>query len=131
MLPLSAARKSSLLHAVQQHLARGDLAQARATLDQLIRAEPQRADLAFQMSRICFELGDRAATLDHLRRALQLSPDDARLQQSAAERFRHLGCAEEALALFDRRIAADPRAIKPQADKAQHLAGLLFTFLWS
>ncbi|MEB3417115.1 sulfotransferase [Salipiger marinus] len=121
MLPLSAARKSSLLHAVQQHLARGDLAQARATLDQLIRAEPQRADLAFQMSRICFELGDRAATLDHLRRALQLSPDDVRLQQSAAERFRHLGCAEEALALYDRRIAADPRAIKPQADKAHYL----------
>ncbi|WP_353473304.1 sulfotransferase [Salipiger sp. H15] len=121
MLPLSAARKASLLDKVRPALAQGRLGEARAALEEVLPSEPGRGDLAFQLSQICFEQGDRDACLRYLDRAVALAPTQPQVTAMAAERYRALGRPEDALAALDRQIAADPKAIKPRADKAHYL----------
>lgn len=121
MLPLSATMKTRLFQQATGLMARGRFAQAKAALTQLAQADPNRADIPFQLSRIAFEEGDRSACLSHLRKAVALAPTQPKLTQHAAERFRHFGCAEEALAAYDRLIAAGGKAVKPRADKAHYL----------
>ncbi|MBE9636144.1 tetratricopeptide repeat-containing sulfotransferase family protein [Salipiger mangrovisoli] len=121
MLPLSAARKASLLDKVRPALAQGRLGEARAALEQVLPSEPDRGDLAFQLSQICFEQGDREACLRYLDRAVALAPGQPQVTATAIERYRALDRPEQALAAYDRQIAADPKAIKPRADKAHYL----------
>ncbi|MCA0995180.1 tetratricopeptide repeat-containing sulfotransferase family protein [Alloyangia pacifica] len=121
MLPLSAARTASLLNSVRPALAKGKLGEARAALEQVLAMEPRRGDLAFQLAQICYQQGDRDACLTHLDRAVELAPDQPQVTALAVARYRALGRPEQALAAYDRQIAADPKAIKPRADKAHYL----------
>ncbi|WP_226624230.1 tetratricopeptide repeat-containing sulfotransferase family protein [Alloyangia pacifica] len=121
MLPLSAARKASLLEKVRPALAKGRLGEARAVLEQVLPSEPTRGDLAFQLAQICYEQGDREACLRYLDRAVALAPGQPQVTATAIERYRALDRPEDALAALDRQIAAEPKAIKPRADKAHYL----------
>ncbi|WP_417719511.1 tetratricopeptide repeat-containing sulfotransferase family protein [Salipiger sp.] len=121
MLPLSDQQKSTLAHQVRTSLARGDWTTARSGLEQLFRSEPKRADLAFQLSRVAFEAGDRAACLSWMDKAVALAPSNGKLTLAAAERFRQLGADEAALRAYDLAIASDRKALKPRADKAHYL----------
>lgn len=72
MLPLSDQQKSTLANQVRTSLAHGDWTTARSGLEQLFRSEPKRADFAFQLSRVAFEAGDRAACLSWMDKAVAL-----------------------------------------------------------
>ncbi|MGR3376587.1 tetratricopeptide repeat-containing sulfotransferase family protein [Salipiger abyssi] len=121
MLPLSAAMKTRLFQQATGLMAKGQFAQAKAALTQLAQADPARPEIPFHLSRIAFEEGDRDACLAQLRKAVALAPGNLKLTQHAAERFRYFGCAEEALAAYDRLIAAGGQAVKARADKAHYL----------
>ncbi|MCA0940467.1 sulfotransferase [Salipiger pacificus] len=121
MLPLSAARKASLMDKVRPALSKGRLGEARAALEQVLPSEPNRADLAFQLSQICYEQGDREACLRYLDRAVELAPNQPQVTATAIARYRALDRPDAALAALERQIAAEPKAIKPRADKAHYL----------
>ncbi|WP_417743086.1 sulfotransferase [Salipiger sp.] len=124
MLPLSADTKARLMKQAASDMAQGRLAEARNALQQLALAEPKRADVPYQLSRIAFELGDRETCLAELRKAVALAPDNPQLTRQAAERFRHLGATDEALAAYDRLIAAPGNSLGARADKAHYLQHL-------
>ena len=121
MLPLSPAMKTRLVQQAKAEMSRGRLPQARAALTQLAQADPANPEHPFQLSRIAFEEGDREACVSHLRRAVALAPNHAQLTQHAADRFRHFGLSDDALAAYDRLIAAGGNTLKPEADKAHYL----------
>lgn len=121
MLPLSPAMKTRLAQQAKAEMSRGRLPQARAALTQLAQADPANPEHPFQLSRIAFEEGDRDACISHLRRAVALAPNHAQLTQHAADRFRHFGLSDDALAAYDRLIAAGGNTLKPEADKAHYL----------
>ncbi|MCR8549379.1 sulfotransferase [Salipiger sp. P9] len=121
MLPLSAATKARLFQQATAHMAQGRFAQAKAALTQLAAADPTRPEFVFHLSRIAFEEGDREACLANLRKAVALAPSHPKVTQHAAERFRYFGCAEEALAAYDRLIAEGSQVLKARADKAHYL----------
>ncbi|MBY6003360.1 sulfotransferase [Salipiger bermudensis] len=124
MLPLSADTKTRLMKQAASDMAQGRLSKARSALQQLALAEPKRADIPYQLSRIAFEEGDRETCLAQLRKAVKLAPGNLQLTQHAAERFRHLGASDEALAAYDRLIAAPGSTLGAQADKAHYLQHL-------
>ncbi|MCA1286571.1 sulfotransferase family protein [Salipiger bermudensis] len=124
MLPLSADTKARLMKQAASDMAQGRLAKARGALQQLALADPKRADIPYQLSRIAFEEGDRETCLAQLRKAVKLAPGNPQLTRHAAERFRHLGASNEALAAYDRLIAAPGNTLGAQADKAHYLQHL-------
>lgn len=115
------APKSRLLQTAQAHLANDRFDEARALYQQMVDAAPDRAEGYIYLSRTAFDEGDRDACLSCLRTALDKDPDNPRLWQHAADRFRHFRCEDEALAAYDRAIALEPKAIKPRADRAHYL----------
>lgn len=121
MLPLSAQAKAQLFQQATTQMARGQFAQAKATLSQLSQADPARPEYAFHLSRIAFEEGDRDACIANLRKAVALAPNHPKVTQHAAERFRYFGLADDALAAYDRLSADRKQFLKAQADKAHYL----------
>ncbi len=121
MLPLSPQRVARLRQEAAGAMARGQFDRAKAALRQLDLVDTKAADTPFQLSRIAFEEGDRDACLSHLRRAVERAPDKAALLTHAAERFRHLGAAEDALPVYDMLAALPGQALKARADKAHTL----------
>ncbi|MDO6586160.1 sulfotransferase [Salipiger sp. 1_MG-2023] len=121
MLPLSPQRLATLRQQAASAMARGQLAQAKTALQQIDLFDTTGADAPFHLSRIAYEEGDRDACLSHLRRAAQRAPGNAKLLIHAAERFRALGAADEALPLYDALAALPGQALKARADKAHTL----------
>lgn len=121
MLPLSPQRVTALRQQAAGAMARGQLGQAKTALQQLDLAGDTGPDTPFQLSRIAFEEGDRTACLAQLRRAVARAPGNARLLIHAAERFRHLGVPDEALAVYDTLAALPGQVLKARADKAHTL----------
>jgi tetratricopeptide (TPR) repeat protein len=121
MLPLSKQMTTRLLQDAKSHMAHGRLAQARAAFTQLALAAPKQAEFPYELSRIAFEEGDREACLAQLRKAVALAPAHPQLTRHAAERFRHLGASDDALAAYDRLIAGGTDPLGSEADKAHYL----------
>ncbi|EIE51152.1 hypothetical protein AL036_01570 [Salipiger aestuarii] len=121
MLPLSPQRVARLRQEATSAMARGQIDRAKTALQQLDMVDTKSADTPFQLSRIAYEEGDRDACLTHLRRVVARAPDNAKLLIHAAERFRNLGAAEEALPVYDTLAALPGQALKARADKAHTL----------
>ncbi|MFP7570966.1 tetratricopeptide repeat-containing sulfotransferase family protein [Marivita sp. S2033] len=99
----------------------GNLSQAAALLDGLALQAPQSPDIHYHRARLAARLGDpekRRAAIDT---ALRMRPEEPAILTEAIETYSALGDHDRVLTLLDRHIARDPKAIKPQADKALYL----------
>ncbi|MFD1340891.1 tetratricopeptide repeat-containing sulfotransferase family protein [Litorisediminicola beolgyonensis] len=116
-MPPFKSRYAAALAALQA----GRVGAAQSAFRELLRERPDVPEIHFQLSRIAHHAGDRAARAAHLRRALDLKPDEPALNEAAADAFAALGERDAALAAHDRLIAAEPGSIKRRVDKGMYL----------
>ncbi|MCT4553896.1 MAG: sulfotransferase [Pelagimonas sp.] len=116
--------KDQLLQTAQAHLRAERFSKARALYEKLRDAAPARAEAHIYLSRLAYEQGDRDTCLTELATALEKDPDNARLWQHAADRYRHFDAQDLALRAFDAAIALDPKSIAPRAERALYLQTL-------
>ena len=99
----------------------GDLAQAAGVLDGLALQAPNLPEIHFQRARLAARLGDPDKRLSSIDRALDLRPTEPAILTEAIAAHSAAAHHEIVLSLFDRLIALDPKAVKPQAEKALYL----------
>ncbi|WP_416883437.1 tetratricopeptide repeat protein [Marivita sp.] len=99
----------------------GDVAQAAGLLDGLALQAPNLPEIHFQRARLAARLGDQDKRLSSIDRALELRPSEPAILTEAIAAHSLAGHHDTVLSLFDRLIALDPKAIKPQAEKALYL----------
>lgn len=99
----------------------GDIPKASALLDTLALSAPNVPEIHYQRARVAARLGDLPKRLTAIDRALALRGTDTTLLAEAIAAHTAATHHDTVLALFDQWIALDPKAIKPQADKALYL----------
>lgn len=99
----------------------GDLSQAAGLLDGLALQTPNLPEIHFQRARIAALLGDQGKRLSAIDRAVDLRPTDPTILAEAVAAHSAAAHHDTVLSLYDRLIALDPKAIKPQAEKALYL----------
>ncbi len=99
----------------------GDLSQAAGLLEGLALQAPTLPEIHYQRARIAARLGDQDKRLSSIDRAVDLRPADPTLLTEAVAAHSAAARHDTVLSLYDRLIALDPTAIKPQAEKALYL----------
>lgn len=99
----------------------GDVAKAAGLLDGLALQAPNLPEIHFQRSRLAARLGDQEKRLSSIDRALELRGTEPVILTEAIAAHSAADHHEIVLSLLDRMIALDPKAIKPQAEKALYL----------
>jgi tetratricopeptide (TPR) repeat protein len=104
----------------------GRLDDARASYEQAIAASPDSAFLYRDLAAVERRAGQTAAAVDHLRKAADLDPTDARAHASLGEILDEQGDPVAALASYEKAIALDPTAVPAAAlARARDRAALL------
>ncbi|PRY80717.1 tetratricopeptide repeat-containing sulfotransferase family protein [Marivita geojedonensis] len=99
----------------------GNDLQAAALLDGLLLQAPNLPEIHYQRARIAARLGDQDKRLSAIDRAVALRPSEQAILTEAIAAHSAAGNHETVLSLYDKQIALDPKAIKPQAEKALYL----------
>ncbi|SHG71939.1 tetratricopeptide repeat-containing sulfotransferase family protein [Marivita hallyeonensis] len=99
----------------------GKLREAAALLDGLALQAPSAAEIPYKRAQIAARLGDLAAWCHAADKALALRPTEPAILAEALQAHRTAGHDTRVLELMDRKIASDPTAVGPQADKALYL----------
>lgn len=99
----------------------GHLTEAAALLDGLALQAPNVPELHYQRARIAARLGDPDKRKSSIDRALALRPQEPAILAEAIATHSAASDHDTVLDLLDRQIALDPKAVKPQADKALYL----------
>ena len=99
----------------------GNDTQAAALLDGLALKAPNLPEIHYQRARIAARLGDQGKRLSAIDRAVQLRPTEQVILIEAIAAHSAAGHHDTVLSLFDTQIGLDPKAIKPQAEKALYL----------
>lgn len=103
-------------------LARMDqVADAAALLEGLALQAPNLPEIHYQRARMAGRLGDKEKRKTAIDRALALRPHDPTILAEAIAAHSASDDHQTVLDLLDRQIALDPKAIKPQAEKALYL----------
>ncbi|MDA7425159.1 tetratricopeptide repeat-containing sulfotransferase family protein [Thalassococcus lentus] len=121
MMPLAQQDPKTVLNRAKALFEQGQFETSKLHFIAVLQKAPQHAESYIFLSRIAFELGDRDACLEHLRKAADLIPDNPRVWMALADRHRHFGNETQALASYDKAIALSPKDITPRADKAHFL----------
>lgn len=88
---------------------RGNWSRADELLAQAVKVFPQDADARYQYAEVLWQRGERAAALEQIDKALQLSTDDPKILLRAAQMRIAMDQAAEANTLLERAIAADSK----------------------
>jgi tetratricopeptide (TPR) repeat protein len=102
-------------------LKQGRPAEAKVGLRELVRKFPSLAEAWVGLAHIARAEHDRAGALSCFGKAAKLRPGDPNLLMAYAEELAELDQTGRAVAIYDKLIAAHPKAIKPRADKARLL----------
>ena len=78
------------------------------------------AESLYRLGNACRERGELRTALEHYRRALELSPGNAALQNNIGLTLLSLGNADEAAPFFERALAIEPSHPAALANLAQH-----------
>ena len=81
--PVASDSQGGMLQEAKKHKERGDYAQARRALEDLIRTNPLQAEAHYNLAWVCIELGDRAAALAEFTAAVNLTDPDSDLHAEA------------------------------------------------
>lgn len=118
MLPVNPAKLAEEYKAATALHKAGRLDAAKARYEGIARVAPALAEVPFQLGRIALAKRAPAEAKIHLERARSLKPDEPAILAALADALARLGETEDALALHDAVIAAQPKAVKPRAEKA-------------
>lgn len=99
----------------------GQLRESAALLDGLALQHPMAPEFPYKRAQIAAKLGDVDGWCRTIDRAYQLRPSEPAILAEAIKAHRTAGHGARVLDLMDARIAAEPGAIAPQADKALYL----------
>ena len=99
----------------------GKLAEATAHFDGLALQAPAVPEVHYQRAKLAAHAGQSAKRLQSIQRALALRTNDPAILDEAIAAEADAGHQDAALALHDKRIALEPKAVKPQAEKALYL----------
>ena len=104
------------------HLARqGQVKEASALLDGLALQAPNSPEIHYHRAKMAALLGDAGKRQTAIDTALALAPNEPAILAEAIQTHTALENHADVLALLDRQIAQDPKAVKPQAEKALYL----------
>jgi len=106
------------------HLARGEMAEARAAAEQARRLAPRAVEPELAASALAQREGDRAAAVAAADRALELGPDHPEAIARKGTLLFETGDAQGAIAQFDRALAAQPGAASLRLRRAEALLAL-------
>ena len=104
--------------------AAGRLEEAAALYTSLKAVAPGLAELPFQLARIAEAQGERSKAVRLYAEADKIKPGEPIILRALVQAAQAQGDEDSAIAALDRLIALDPKAIKPQADKAHYLQQL-------
>ncbi|MCR9111425.1 tetratricopeptide repeat-containing sulfotransferase family protein [Marivita sp. XM-24bin2] len=99
----------------------GDFRKAAGLLDGLALKAPNQPEIHFQRARMADKLGDPEKRLSSIDRAVALRGTEPAILNEAIAAHKSAGHHDIVLKLYDSLIALDPKAIKPQAEKALYL----------
>lgn len=99
----------------------GKLTEAATLFDGLALQAPTVAEIHLQRSRIAARLGDPEKRRSSIDKALELLPNEPAILAEGIATYSASGDHDRVLQLYDRQIALDPKAVKPQAEKALYL----------
>ncbi len=99
----------------------GDVVQAAGLLDGLALQAPNLPEIHYQRARMAARLGDQEKRLRAIDRALELRGSEPAILTEAIAAHTAADHHDIVLSLLDQMIALDPKAIKPQAEKALYL----------
>ncbi|MCI5111416.1 MAG: sulfotransferase [Marivita sp.] len=99
----------------------GEVAKAAGLLDGLALQAPNLPEIHYQRARLAALLGDAEKRQSAIDSAVALRPTEPAILTEAIAAHSAAGNHDTVLELFDRLIALDPKAIKPQAEKALYL----------
>lgn len=99
----------------------GHISDAASLLDGLALQAPSLPEVHFQRARLATLLGEADKRQIAIDTALKLRPQEPAIVAEAIEAHTVLGNHDTVLELHDQQIARDPKAVKPQADKALYL----------
>lgn len=104
-----------------RHMSVGQLDQAKTELVALQLANPQKAEISFQLSRVSRMEGKFTDAIRYIEQALSSRPHEPALLNEAIEVYTITGQFDKALDLHERLIELSPNDIAPQATKALFL----------
>ncbi len=129
--PMSAAARPSFEAGLAAARA-GDLAGARAGLEQALRADPRAADAAYNLGVVADRSGDEARALELYRQALSIVSDHEGAALGTVRIHLRRGSAPAALAFIEPLARAHPRNAYLEALLAEtYVAAGRFTEAWS
>jgi tetratricopeptide (TPR) repeat protein len=99
----------------------GKLSEAATLFDGLALQAPALPEVHYQRARLAALMGDPQKRQSAIDIALKLRPDEPAILTEAIATHSALNNHDTVLSLYDQQIAKDPKAIKPQADKALYL----------
>jgi tetratricopeptide (TPR) repeat protein len=99
----------------------GDIGKAAGLLDGLALTAPNLPEIHFQRARLAARMGDHDKRLSSIDRAVALRGTEPAILTEAIAAHTAAGHHQTVLDLYDRLIALDPKAVKPQAEKALYL----------
>ena len=102
----------------------GELAEAAARYQKVVRSNPSHADALYALAQICCQQGRFGEGVDWVRRALAVEPRHARSHVLLGRALVELGKTQEALASFDRAIASESNHAGAHGNRGDLLAQL-------
>jgi tetratricopeptide (TPR) repeat protein len=121
LAPESAAAKLALGRAME---GAGRLPEAAALYRELIHADPASHDAIYALARVCDHLGDTPGAIVHLRRALEIRPNDAGGWNTLSTLFRRVGDDAAALEAAEKAISIDSNLAEAHGNRALALLAL-------
>jgi predicted nicotinamide N-methyase len=87
---------------------RGEIGQAEKLIRQVLAREPQHADALYELGRISYRTGNKAAAAECLRKAIASQPDNGRFHNELGCMLVQLGDRQQAVRAFTRAIEINP-----------------------
>jgi predicted nicotinamide N-methyase len=87
---------------------RGEIGQAEKLIRQVLAREPQHADALYELGRISYRTGNKAAAAECLRKAIASQPNNGRFHNELGCMLAELGDRQQAFRVFTRAIEINP-----------------------
>lgn len=107
---------NSPVEAAWNLLAKGQRAQAKAQLQDIIRANPRNAEARLLLGSILMEEGQREESIAQLKEGVRLTPKSAMAHNALGEAYNTFGEPKAARPEFERAVELDPRLAQAQVN---------------
>jgi predicted O-linked N-acetylglucosamine transferase (SPINDLY family) len=113
-----------LVNAARAHLARGEISEAKAKLEQVVRLDPTNVGVLNQLGVIALDEGKVAISMEYHRKAVGLRPDTPEVHYNLGNVLRISGRLGEALEAYDRALEVRPDYARARLNRGLTLHSL-------